>query len=66
VFADLRTTSILPEDLQGLPNRNEDMAYFVPLDLAKLLSEGAGVLVLDEFSDESRPNMQAALKKLVR
>jgi hypothetical protein len=39
---------------------------FLPLALAKLLSKTAGLLFLDEFLNESRPNMLSAAYKIVR
>ncbi|PSN87452.1 hypothetical protein B9Q03_10535 [Candidatus Marsarchaeota G2 archaeon OSP_D] len=66
VYADVRVTQLDPVDLMGLPRQVGSRARFLPLDLATLFERGHGLLVLDEFSDEERPNMQAALKKVVR
>jgi len=63
VYADVRVTQLDPVDLMGLPRQVGSRARFLPLDLATLFERGHGLLVLDEFSDEERPNMQVALKK---
>ena len=68
VYADKRLTGLDPVDLSGVPRPVNGSKYvmFLPLALAKLLSKCAGVLFLDEFLNENRPNMQAAAYRLVR
>ena len=68
IFADKRLTGLDPVDLSGVPRPVNGSKYimFLPLALAKLLNACAGVLFLDEFLNESRPNMQAAAYRLVR
>jgi len=68
VFADKRLTSLDPVDTSGIPRPVNGAKYvmFLPLALAKLLSACAGVLLLDEFLNENRPNMIAASYKIVR
>ncbi|HID18639.1 TPA: hypothetical protein EYP27_03760 [Candidatus Bathyarchaeota archaeon] len=68
IFADKRLTGLDPVDLSGVPRPINNHAYvrFLPLDLATLLSRCAGVLFLDEFLNESRPNMVAQAYKLCR
>jgi len=68
VYADKRLTSLDPVDLSGVPRPVNGSKYvmFLPLALAKLLSKCAGVLFLDEFLNEGRPNMLAAAYRLVR
>jgi hypothetical protein len=67
LFADKRLTELDPLDLSGLPRVIEDSQYviFLPLALAKLLSKSAGLLFLDEFLNESRPNMLSSAYKIV-
>jgi len=67
VFADKRLTSMDPLDLSGLPRPiNNQYIMFLPLALATLLSKTAGLLFLDEFLNENRPNMLSSAYKLVR
>lgn len=68
VFADKRLTGFDPVDVSGIPRPVNGSKYvmFLPLALAQLLSKCAGVLFLDEFLNESRPNMQAQAYKIVR
>jgi GTPase SAR1 family protein len=68
LFADKRLTSLDPIDLSGLPRlvNNDQYVMFQPLALAKLLNQTAGLLFLDEFLNESRPNMLASAFKIVR
>jgi len=68
VFADKRLTGLDPVDISGIPRPVNGSKYvmFLPLALAQLLSKCAGVLFLDEFLNESRPNMQAQAYKIVR
>jgi len=68
IFADKRLTSLDPLDLSGLPRVINETQYvmFLPLALAKLLNQTAGLLFLDEFLNESRPNMLAATYKIIR
>ena len=68
VFADKRLTGLDPVDLSGVPRpvNSEKYVMFLPLALAKLLSKCAGVLFLDEFLNENRPNMLAAAYRIVR
>jgi hypothetical protein len=67
VFKDCRLTSLDPVDLSGQPRPvNGRYVAFLPLATAKLLSACAGVLFLDEFCNESRPNMLASAFKIVR
>ena len=68
LFADKRLTGLDPIDLSGLPRLVNGSQYvmFLPLALAKLLSKTAGLLFLDEFLNESRPNMLSAAYKIVR
>lgn len=63
VFADKRLTGMDPIDISGIPRAVNDSKYvmFVPLALAKLLSKSAGLLFLDEFLNENRPNMMSCL-----
>jgi len=67
VFKDCRLTSMDPVDLSGLP-RSVGSKYvaFLPLATARLLNACAGILFLDEFCNESRPNMLSAAFKIVR
>lgn len=62
IFADKRLTSLDPLDFSGLPKVANDSQYvmFLPLALAKLLNKSAGLLFLDEFLNENRPNMLSA------
>ena len=68
VFADKRLTGLDPIDISGIPRLVNDSKYvmFLPLALAKLLSKTAGLLFLDEFLNENRPNMLSAAYKIVR
>ena len=68
IFADKRLTGLDPVDLSGIPRLVNDSKYvmFLPLALAKLLSKTAGLLFLDEFLNENRPNMLSAAYKIVR
>jgi hypothetical protein len=68
VFADKRLTGLDPVDLSGVPRPVNGSKYvmFLPLALAKLLNRCAGLLFLDEFLNESRPNMIAQAYKIVR
>ena len=68
VFADKRLTGLDPIDVSGVPRPVNGSKYvmFLPLALAELLSHCAGVLFLDEFLNESRPNMIAQAYKIVR
>jgi hypothetical protein len=68
VFADKRLTGLDPIDLSGLPRLVNGYQYvmFLPLALAKLLNKTAGLLFLDEFLNENRPNMLSASYKIVR
>ena len=68
IFADKRLTGLDPVDLSGIPRpiNNHSYVRFLPLDLAKLLSKCAGILFLDEFLNENRPNMVAQAYKLCR
>jgi len=68
VYADKRLTGLDPVDLSGVPRPVNGSRYvmFLPLALANLLSKCAGILFLDEFLNESRPNMLAAAYKIVR
>ena len=68
LFADKRLTSLDPLDLSGLPRIINESQYvmFLPLALAKLLNKTAGLLFLDEFLNESRPNMLSASYKIIR
>jgi len=61
-------TGLDPVDLSGVPRPVNGSKYvmFLPLALAKLLSKCAGLLFLDEFLNESRPNMIAQAYKIVR
>ncbi|OYT46509.1 hypothetical protein B6U84_00265 [Candidatus Bathyarchaeota archaeon ex4484_40] len=68
IFADKRLTGLDPVDLSGIPRPVNGAKYvmFLPLALAKLLNACAGVLFLDEFLNESRPNMLAQAYRIVR
>ena len=68
VFADKRLTGLDPVDVSGIPRLVNGSKYvmFLPLALAKLLSKSAGLLFLDEFLNENRPNMIAQVYKIVR
>ena len=68
VYADKRLTGLDPVDLSGVPRPVNGSKYvmFLPLALANLLSKCAGLLFLDEFLNENRPNMLAAAYKIVR
>ena len=68
IFADKRLTGLDPVDLSGVPRPVNGSKYvmFLPLALANLLSKCAGILFLDEFLNESRPNMISAAYKIVR
>jgi hypothetical protein len=68
IFADKRLTSLDPLDFSGLPKVTNDSQYvtFLPLALAKLLNKSAGLLFLDEFLNENRPNMLSSAYKIVR
>ena len=68
VYADKRLTGLDPVDLSGVPRPVNGSKYvmFLPLALANLLSKCAGILFLDEFLNESRPNMISAAYKIVR
>ena len=68
IFADKRLTGLDPVDTSGVPRpvNNSKYVMFLPLALAKLLSKCAGVLLLDEFLNENRPNMLAQSYKIVR
>ena len=68
VYADKRLTGLDPVDLSGVPRPVNGSKYvmFLPLALANLLSKCAGLLFLDEFLNESRPNMISAAYKIVR
>jgi len=68
VFADKRLTGLDPVDTSGVPRpvNNSKYVMFLPLALAKLLSKCAGLLFLDEFLNENRPNMLAQAYKIVR
>lgn len=68
VFADKRLTGLDPVDVSGIPRPVNGSKYvmFLPLALAQLLGRCAGVLFLDEFLNESRPNMQAQAYRIVR
>jgi len=68
VFADKRLTGLDPVDLSGVPRPVNGSKYvmFLPLALANLLSKCAGILFLDEFLNENRPNMLAQAYKIVR
>jgi len=78
LFVDMRLHGCDPVDLSGIPR---DVAFksklalnghdnrtvmFLPLLMAELLSKCSGVLVIDEFLNEGRPNMIAASFKVVR
>ncbi|MEM2045776.1 MAG: ATP-binding protein, partial [Candidatus Bathyarchaeia archaeon] len=67
IYKDCRLTSLDPVDVSGLP-RAVDSKYvmFLPLGVARLLNACAGLLFLDEFLNESRPNMLSASYKIVR
>ncbi|MFQ6095203.1 MAG: ATP-binding protein [Candidatus Bathyarchaeia archaeon] len=68
IFADKRLTGLDPIDVSGVPRPVNGSKYvmFLPLALANLLSKCAGTLFLDEFLNESRPNMLAQAYKIVR
>jgi hypothetical protein len=68
VFYDCRITSKDPVDLSGVPRTVNGAKYvmFMPLAAAQLLGKCAGVLFLDEFLNESRPNMLSAAYQIVR
>ena len=68
IFADKRLTGLDPVDTSGVPRPVNGSKYvmFLPLALAKLLSKCAGLLFLDEFLNENRPNMLAQAYKIVR
>jgi hypothetical protein len=68
IFADKRITGLDPIDTSGVPRPVNGSKYvmFLPLALAKLLNKCAGMLFLDEFLNESRPNMLSAAYKIVR
>ena len=69
IFADKRLTNMDPTDF-GIPRdvtiNGKKFIRYLPIDLAILLHYCAGVLFLDEFSNESRPNMVANSYKLCR
>ena len=64
IFADKRLTNMDPTDF-GIPRdvtiNGKKFIRYLPMDLAILLHYSPGVLFLDEFSNESRPNMVACL-----
>jgi len=68
IFADKRLTGLDPVDTSGVPRPVNGSKYvmFLPLALAKLLCKCAGLLFLDEFLNENRPNMLAQAYKIVR
>jgi hypothetical protein len=68
IYADKRLTGLDPIDTSGVPRPVNGAKYvmFLPLALAKLLSKCAGLLFLDEFLNENRPNMLAQAYKIVR
>jgi len=67
VFKDCRLTSMDPIDVSGQPRPvNGKYVAFLPLGTARLLSASAGLLFLDEFLNEGRPNMLANAYKIVR
>jgi len=68
IFADKRLTGLDPVDFSGVPRPVNGSKYvmFLPLALANLLSKCAGLLFVDEFLNENRPNMLAAAYKIVR
>jgi len=67
VFADKRLTGLDPVDVPGVPRlvNGEKYVMFLPLALAILLNKCAGILLLDEFLNENRPNMISAAYKIV-
>lgn len=67
VFKDCRLTSMDPVDVSGQPRAvNGKYVMFLPLAVARLLNACAGVLFLDEFLNEGRPNMLANAFRIVR
>ncbi len=67
IFKDCRLTSMDPVDVSGQPRPvNSKYVMFLPLGVARLLNACAGLLFLDEFLNESRPNMIANAYKIVR
>lgn len=68
IFYDCRLTSMDPVDLSGVPRPVNGSKYvmFLPLAAAQLLGKCAGIMFLDEFLNETRPQMLSAAFKIVR
>lgn len=67
-FVDLRLTDLEPSDLTGIPRddpTNPNYAVMKMQRFAKKLSDGAGMLFLDEVTNEQRPNMKASSYKVM-
>jgi len=71
VVVDMRTTSINPEDLSGIPHSrtgegvSETFTYYLP-GWARVFTMFPGILFLDEINNEPREAMQAALYRVVQ
>lgn len=62
-FVDLRLTDLEPSDLTGIPRDDPSDPNYAIMKLQKFarhLKDGAGMLFLDEITNEQRPNMKAS------
>jgi len=57
VFHDLRLVEIEPSDLIGIPEKEENYTKFNPLKWARIQSLTEGVLLLDELTNVTRPDV---------
>ncbi|MEM2969310.1 MAG: hypothetical protein QXR63_00060 [Candidatus Bathyarchaeia archaeon] len=68
IFKDCRLTGMDPIDISGQPRpySNSKFITYLPLSIARLLHSCAGLLVLEEFLNETRETMIASSYKIVR